>query len=68
VKKLQDNSSCSEFLPLLIEMVCSDADENSPSATWTNAIKRGGLVKITPEAYQIFLAIECCVRHYLNIN
>jgi len=49
-------------------MVCSDADENSPSATWTNTMNRGGLVKITPEAYQIFLAIECCVRRYLNIK
>ena len=49
-------------------MVCCDADENSPSAAWTNAINRGGLVKITAEAFQIFLAIECCVRRYLNIK
>ena len=46
VKKLQENPVCSEFRPLLTEMVCSDkSDENSPSAAWTNAINRGGLVK-----------------------
>ena len=70
VKKLKAHPGCSDFKPLLNEMICTDvSDENSPpSAAWTNAIDRGGLVKITPEAYQIFLAIECCVRHYLTIK
>jgi len=66
VKKLKENP---EFRQLSTEMICSDeSDENSPSATWTNAIDRGGLVKIAPEAYQIFLAIECCVRRHLNVK
>ena len=61
MKKLQENSNFSEYKPLLTEMVCSDvSDENSLSECWTNAINRGGLIKITP--YQVFLAIECCVR------
>ena len=66
VKKLQENPECGS---LLTEMICSnESDENSPSAAWTNAIDRGGLVKITPEAYQIFLAIECCVHCHLNVK
>jgi len=66
VKILQKNP---EFRSLLTGMICSnESDENSPSVAWTNAIDRGGLVKITPEAYQIFLAIECCMRRHLNVK
>ena len=70
VKKLKEHPDCSGFKPLLNEMICTDVlDENSPpSVAWTNAIDRGGLVKITPEAYQLFLAIECCVRRYLTVQ
>jgi len=25
-------------------------------------------VKITPEAYQVFIAVESCVRHYLTVK
>ena len=52
-----EHPDCSDFKELLNEMVCTDdiPDENSPSAAWTNAINRGGgLVNITPEAYQVF--------------
>jgi len=57
VKKLMEHPDCSDFKELLNEIVCTDdiRDENSPSAAWTNAINRGGgLVNITPEAYQVF--------------
>ena len=69
VRKLREQPNCVKFIPLLNEMVCEDSqNENSLSASWTNAIDRGGLVKITHEANQIFLAIECCVRRYLNVK
>ena len=51
--------------------MCNDDifDENSPSAAWTNAVNReGGLVKITPEAYQVFLAVINCVWCYLTVK
>ena len=35
---------------------------------WVNAIGRGGLIKITTEAYQFFYAIDMCIRRHLTIN
>ena len=70
VRKLREHPDCAEFNELLNEMVSTEdmLDENSPSAAWTNAINRGGLVKITADAYQVFLAVESCVRRYLTIK
>ena len=63
VKKLKEHPDCSEFKDLLNEMVCTDNTlDDSLSAAWTNAVNRGGLVKITSEVYQVFLANESCVR------
>ena len=69
IRKLREQPNCIKFKPLLNEMTCEDnQNENDPSALWTNSINRGGLLKITSEANQIFQAIECCLRHYLNAN
>ena len=66
IRKLREQPNCARFKPLLNELVCEDdQNENDPSALWTNSINRGGLVKITSEANQIFQAIECCLRHYV---
>ena len=69
VRKLREQPNSARFKPLLNELVCEDSqNENDPSALWTNIIDRGGLVKITNEANQIFQAIECCLRRYMNVK
>ena len=69
VRKLKEHPNCAKFRTLLNEMACEDDQkENSPSASWTNAIDRGGLVKVTHEANQLFQSIECCLRRYMNIK
>ena len=69
IRKLREQPNCIKFKPLLNKMTCEDnQNENDPSALWTNSINRGGLLKITSEANQIFQPIECCLRRYLNAN
>ena len=69
LRKLKLQPNCAKFKTLLNEMICEDNNkENSPSASWTNAVDRGGLVKITHEANQVFTSIECCLRWYMNVK
>ena len=77
VRKLREQPNCAKFKSLLNELVCEDdqhndpsdcQNENDPSAMWTKTIDRGGLVKITNEAYKILQAIECCLRRYMNVK
>ena len=39
-----------------------------PAQEWVNAIDRGGLTKITTEAFRLFYAIEMCVRRHLSTD
>ena len=51
-------------------VLCELKDEGSkdgPAQEWMNAIDRGGLTKITTEAYRLFNSIEMCVRRHLTI-
>lgn len=52
-------------------VLCELKDEGSmdgPAQEWVNAIDRGGLTKITSEAYHLFNSIELCVRRQLTIS
>ena len=51
----------SDVTKILDEFVEEDK-ENQDANTWVAAVDRGGLVVITEEAYQLFYAIETCVR------
>ena len=42
--------------------------ECSPLQTWVNSVDRGGLTKITDEAYQLFYAIETVVRQFFKVD
>jgi len=43
-------------------------DDSDHGQAWINAIDRGGLVKVTTEAYRCFYAIESCIRRHLSVN
>ena len=45
-------------------MECSPSN----SQTWVNSVDRGGLTKITDEAYQLFYAIKVVVRQFFNVE
>lgn len=57
----------SDVVKILEEFIEEDK-ENQDKNTWVATVDRGGLVMITEEAYQLFYAIETCVRRYLNIS
>ena len=42
--------------------------ECPPSQTWVNSLDRGGLTKITDEAFQLFYAIETVVRQFFKVD
>lgn len=67
LQKSKTNKSISGILQEFIE---SDATQKTdgPAQEWTNAVDRGGLTRITTEAYQIFYAVEACVRRYLKVS
>ena len=39
-----------------------------PAQEWVNSIDRGGLTRITTEAFRVFYAIEMCVRRHLSTD
>lgn len=45
-----------------------EAAATSSSAEWVEEVNRGGLTRITEEAYQFFIALEISVRSYLTLN
>ena len=57
----------SDVTKILDEFVEEDK-ENQDANTWVAVVDRGGLVVITEEAYQLFYAIETCVRRYLKVS
>ena len=52
----------------VLDELKSDEDTNGPAEEWISTIDRGGLTKITPEAYRCFRSIEMCIRHHLVIS
>ena len=46
----------------------SDDGEDGPASDWVKAVNRGGLIKISTEAYQCFYAIEICIRRQLKTS
>ena len=57
----------SDVVKILDEFIEEDK-ENQDANTWVAVVDRGGLVRITEEAYQLFYAIETNVRSYLKVS
>ena len=66
LKKGPSNKDVSNILHKMIDG--TPLQECPPSQTWVNSIDRGGLTKITDEAFQLFYAIETVVRQFFKVD
>ena len=67
IRSLHQKTKHSGVKHVLYELKDED-NTDGPAQEWVNAIDRGGLTKITTEAYRFFNAIEMCVRRHLTIG
>ena len=66
IRHLMHKSADSGVKQVLSELIDEGTGTaEGPAQEWVNAIDRGGLTRITTEAYRLFYAIEMCVRRHL---
>ena len=53
---------------VLSDLKDDGATWEGPAQEWVNSIDRGGLTRITTEAFRVFYAIEMCVRRHLSTD
>ena len=58
LEELTDNSPRSDH----------EDEPEAPANDWVTIIDRGGLTRITTDAYQLFYTIELCTRRYFHLN
>ena len=63
LEELTDNSPQSEQ-----DGVNNENEPEDPANDWIAIINRGGLTKITTDAYQLFYTIELCTWRYFHTN
>ena len=58
------------ILPLIEKLMVSEKRPKKidPSWQWVTSVDRGGLTKITDEAFQCFCDIEIAIRRYLKVD
>jgi len=57
------------LVPILEKLVDTQKQsEFEPTRKWINSVDRGGLTKITDQAYQCFYDIEVATRKYLQVD
>ena len=67
LRVLKKQTLDTDIIRILNEFIEEDK-ENQDTDTWVGIVDRGGLVVITEEAYQLFYAIETCIRRYLRVS
>lgn len=69
IRELKKDKVNSYVLPLLEKLTDTEnRTEVGDSCHWVTSINRGGLTKITDEAFQCFYDIEVHIRRFLNIK
>ena len=70
LRELKKDRSNSSILPLIEKLTVTEkrATRIDPSQQWVTSVDRGGLTKITEEAFQCFCDIEIAVRRFLQVN
>jgi len=70
LQELKKNHSNSSILALIEKLTVTEkrATRIDPSQQWVTSVDRGGLMKITEEAFQCFCDIEIAVRRFLQVN
>ena len=69
IRELKLDKANVQMLPLLEQLTYSESNPvDDPMRCWINQVNRGGLTRITNEAFQCFYDIEINVRHFLNVD
>lgn len=70
LRELKKDHSNSSILPLIEKLTISEKRPAriDPSQQWVMSVDRGGLTKITDEAFQCFCDIETAMRRYLKVD
>ena len=68
--ELKKDRSNLSILPLIEKLTVTEkrATRIEPSQQWVTSVDKGGLTKITDEAFQCFCDIEIAVRRFLQVN
>ena len=68
VRQLKAHEADAELIHGLDHLQFKEQDDQCEAAVWTNTINRGGLIQISKEAQQAFVAIENAVRRHLVLD
>ena len=69
IHELKKDKTNANMLPLLEKLTDSEKRPTIDAARqWITSVNRGGLTKITDEAFQCFRDIEVSIRRFLNVN
>ena len=69
IRELKKDPLNSFMLPLLEKLTDTEKHPTiDPTRQWITSVNRGGLTKITDEAYQCFYDIEITIRRFLKIS
>ena len=62
----QKDKSCHKILEEFVNK--NKIDQENIAEEWLKAVDRGGLTRITTDAFQLFYAIETCTRRHLTLS
>ena len=70
LRELKKDRCNSSILPLIEKLIVPEKRPTKidPSRQWVTSVDRGGLTKITDEAFQCFCDIEIAIRRYLKVD
>ena len=70
IRQLKIDKANAQMLPLLEQLTYSEDNSADDDSTrhWINQVNRGGLTKITNEAFRCFYNIEIMVRRFFNVD
>jgi len=68
IRQLRCDKANSQMLPLLEQLTENSPVADDPTHCWINQIDRGGLTRVTNEAFKCFCDIELIIRRFLHID
>ena len=60
------SSGCRDLYQGIEDMVEESDDDSDTSSTWLDLVDRGGLFRVSNEAFAFFISIEQVIRHHLQ--
>ena len=68
VRQLKAHEVDAELIHGLDHLQFKEQDDQCEAAVWTDTINRGGLIRVSKEAQQAFVAIENAIRRHLVLD